>query len=275
MHSSAIVYQYKHPIIFYILAILIPWFFWFIAGYISHIGYYQQNYPNLASILAFAGLLAPVMVCYFLVIKEPELKKDIFKRFFNLGEISPIYLILACIIMPASIICAQLISLLFGYSSEQFIISGNFSFSSGIFPVWSLLIVAPILEEMAWHSYGTDCLRRKYSLFTTSILFGVFWGIWHMPLAGIHNYYQSNIVETGWIYGVNFLVSIIPFVLLMNWLYYKSERNILVTMIFHITAGLFNELFAPHPDSKIIQTVLLIVLVTVIIVKNKNFFFKK
>ena len=106
------------------------------------------------------------------------------------------------------------------------------------------------------------------------MIFGVFWGIWHLPLSFIKDYYQSNLVETGWIYGVNFLVSIIPYVLIMNWLYYKTGRNILVAIIFHITAGYFNEIFATHPDSKIIQTVLLIVLAFIIILKEKNFFFK-
>ena len=45
-----------------------------------------------------------------------------------------------------------------------------------------------------------------------------------------------------------FLVSIFPFVLIMNWLYYKTGRNILIVIVFHITAGYFNEIFATHPD---------------------------
>ena len=61
----------------------------------------------------------------------------------------------------------------------------------------------------------------------------------------------------------------------MNWLYYKTGRNIIITMIFHITAGLFNELFSPHPDSKIIQTILLIILASAIVIKERSMFFKK
>ena len=95
-----------------------------------------------------------------------------------------------------------------------------------------------------------------------------------MPLATIRDYYQNNIVKISWIYGVNFLVSIIPFVLLMNWLYYKTGRNILIVTVFHITAGVFNEIFATHPDSKIIQTILLLVLTTMIVLNNRNFFFQ-
>lgn len=267
--------KYKYPKTFYISATLIPWLFWFAAGWVSRLTPYQEKYLQIASILAFIGLLAPVAVASVLIFKEPELRKDVAGRFFNFGDVRPIYIALACFIMPVSILLAQAISLLFGYSTSQFIITGQFTFSSGIFPVWFLLIIAPVIEELAWHSYGTDSLRSRFNLFTASIIFGVFWGIWHLPLSSIRDYYQSNIMETGCIYTVNFLVSIVPYVLLMNWLYYKSGRNIMLTIIFHITAGFFNEIFAPHPDTKIIQTILLIILAAYIVIKDRDFFFDK
>lgn len=274
METSVIV-KYRHPLFFYILATIIPWFFWFLAGYVSYIEPYQEIYLYIASGLSFIGLLAPVIVAYILIYKEMGLRRDVAKRFFNFRDVNRPYFLLACFIMPVSIIVAQAISLLFGYSTDQFLITGQFTFSSGIFPVWFLLIIAPIIEELAWHSYGIDCLRNKFNLFNTSLIFGLYWGIWHMPLSTIRDYYQSNLVETGWIYGVNFLVSIIPYVILMNWLYYKTNRNILVSIIFHITAGFFNEIFAPHPDSKIIQTILLTLLAIYVVIKERSLFFHK
>ena len=270
-----IIEKYKHPIIFYCLATIIPWAFWFVAGFISHITPYSNQYLEIASVTAFIGLLGPLGVSYWLIRNDTELRVDVYRRFFNFKSVKPVYILIACCLMPGSILLAQAISLLFGYSSSQFVITGHFTFTSGIFPVWFMLIIAPVLEELGWHSYGTDCLRNRMNLFTTSLVFGVFWGIWHMPLATIRDYYQNNIVEISWIYGVNFLVSIIPFVLLMNWLYYKTGRNILIVTVFHITAGVFNEIFATHPDSKIIQTILLLVLTTMIVLNNRNFFFQR
>ncbi|MCD7898771.1 MAG: CPBP family intramembrane metalloprotease [Bacteroides sp.] len=270
-----IVHTYKYPGTFYILSTSIPWLFWFIAGYVSHITPYQDKYLNIASLIAFIGLLAPVLVSYFLISKQPDLKQDVLNRFFNFREVNLKYFLLACLIMPISIMIAMFISVTQGYDASQFIITGNFTFDSGVFPVWFLLILAPVIEELAWHSYGTDSLRSKFNLFNSSLIFGLFWGIWHLPLSTIRDYYQSNVIESGWIYGLNFLLSIIPYVILMNWLYYKTGRNILITIIFHITAGLFNELFAPHPDSKIIQTVLLLILAVVVMIRNKKLFFDK
>ena len=267
--------KYKRPILFYSLATAIPWAFWFAAGYVSRITPYTNRNLDIASVLGFIGLLAPMGVASWLIAKDPDLRADVSKRILNLQSVKPVYLLLALFLMLASILVAQAISLLFGYSPSQFVITGHFTFSSGIFPVWFMLIIAPILEESAWHSYGTDCLRSRMNLFKASLLFGVFWGIWHIPLSTIRDYYQSNLVEAGWIHGVNFLVSIVPYVLLMNWLYYKTGRNILVAIVFHITAGYFNEIFATHPDSKIIQTALLSVLAVGIVLKEKDFFFQK
>lgn len=271
--SVSIVFSYGKVKTFYLLSTLIPWLFWLAAGYVSWLTPYEDKYLDIASGLAFIGLLAPVVISYLLISKDSALRKDVSKRFFNFREVGLNYFLLACLIMPISIMLAQAVSLFFGYSPSQFIITGEFTFSSGIFPVWFLLIMAPVIEELAWHSYGTDSLRSRFNLFNTSLIFGLYWGVWHMPLSFIRDYYQSNIVDTGWIYGLNFLVSIIPYVLIMNWLYYKTGRNIIVAIIFHITAGLFNELFAPHPDSKIIQTILLIVFAVVIVVKDKEMFF--
>src|SRR5699024_11444576 len=97
----------------------------------------------------------------------PFLRSYIKIRMFNLKEISSFYAIVTFFVMLASILLAQAISLLFGYSITQFSFSEDFSFTGGVFSAWFLLLIAPILEELAWHSYGTDSLRRRFTLFTT------------------------------------------------------------------------------------------------------------
>ena len=270
-----IVEKYRRPVLFYGMSTIISWVFWFVASYVSHITPTKNWYISIASVLGFIGLTSPMIVAFSIIFKAPDLRSDLYKRFFNFNSIKPVYLFLACFLMLASILLAQAISLLFGYSSSQFIVSGHFSFSSGIFPVWFMLLIAPVIEELAWHTYGTDCLRSRFNLFNTSLIFAVFWALWHLPLSFIKDYYQSNLVDSGLIHAINFPISLIPFVLLMNWLYYKTERNVLVVIIFHTTAGYFNEIFSTHLDSKVIQTMLLTVLAVFVVTKERDFFFKR
>jgi len=264
---------YKKPGLFFKLSTVLPWTLWFIAAYISHAEPGIDHLTNISSIVALLGLIAPIGVTVFLAKDNKELRKDMSGRFFNFKEVRVKYLLLTCFLMLSSILLAQAISLLFGYSTNQFHFAGSFSFTSGVFPVWFMLIIAPILEELAWHTYGTDCIHQRYSLFKTSFFFALYWGIWHFPLSFIKDYYHSNLVNEGWIYSVNFLISLIPFVLIMNWIYYKTNRNILLPIVFHISACFFNEIFATHPMSKVIQTGLLLVLSIYIVIKDKKMFF--
>lgn len=266
---------YKKTGLFYGLSTIIPWTFWFIAGYISHVETENSPLQMCANIIAFLGLLAPLIIVLFLAKDNKKLANDLRRRIFNFKGVDSTYIVLTLVLMPFSILIAQAVSLLFGYSMDQFQLANSFSFTSGVFPVWFMLITAPLLEELAWHSYGTDSLRARYNLLTTSVIFAFFWGIWHFPLTSINNYYHSNLAEEGWIYSANFIVSLFPFVIIMNWIYYKANRNIILPILFHIAAGFFNEIFATHPMSKVIQTGLLVVFAAYIIINDKAFFFSK
>lgn len=267
--------KYRHPILFYGLSTAIPWICWFTTAYMSHITPMTNTLLIARSILGIIGLISPTIIAFLMIFPDETLRNDVLHRFFTFKAIKPVYLLLTCGLMLASILLAQAISLLFGHSADQFHLAKSFSFSAGIFPGWFMILLAPLVEELAWHSYGTDCLRTRFNLFVTSMIFAVFWALWHFPLSFIKDYYQSNLAETGLIYSINFSVSLIPYVLLMNWLYYKTGRNIVVAIVFHITAGLFNEIFATHSDSKVIQTGLLLVLSVALMIKERAFFFQR
>ena len=120
--------KYKHPLLFYSLATLIPWSFWMVAGYISHLTPHTDENLRVASVVAFVGLLGPPLFAYGFIRRDDVLWKDVMSRFFNFRAVRPVYLLLACLLMPASILLAQAVSLLFGYSPEQFVITGHFTF---------------------------------------------------------------------------------------------------------------------------------------------------
>ncbi|MDR2592028.1 MAG: CPBP family intramembrane metalloprotease [Chitinispirillales bacterium] len=210
-----------------------------------------------------------------LILPDKEMRQELFSSIFSFKGISPFFWILTIALFPASILAAQAVSLLFGHSVSQFNFVEKMSFSAGIFPAWLLLVLAPILEEFGWHTYGIHCLRNRFNLLLTSLLFGVVWGIWHMPLSFVKGYYQNVLVETGMIYSINFLVSVIPYLIIGNWIYYKTKRNMFLVVVFHLLAGFSNEIFQTHPDSKVIQTVLLLILSIVIVCREKEFFFTR
>jgi membrane protease YdiL (CAAX protease family) len=273
--ENKIIEKYNRPVFFYGLSLLIPWIFWFAAAYISHMPEKNNLLIFAQGALAILGLLAPVFVAAYLFFSDEDLYNDLKNRIYSPKGFSPLYTILAFSLIFLSMVAAQFISLFFGHSIDQFYISGSPSFTSAVFSPWFILLFAPIVEELAWHSYGTDTLRRRFNLFYTSMIFAFYWVFWHLPLSFVNAYYHSNVVAEGMLYSLNFVFSLFVFVVLMNWLYYKTNRNILITIIFHCSANVTNEIFATHPDSKVIQTVLLLIIAIIVLIKEKELFFRK
>ena len=270
-----IIERYNRTFWFYSLSLVIPWLFWFIAAYLSHLPNPNNIIVVIEGVLGILGLISPVVVAAYLFLTNRDIFNDLKMRFFRISGFPIIYLFFTLFLIFLSIVIAQTISLIFGHSINQFIVSGKPTFSSALFSPWLILIFAPIAEELAWHTYGTDTLRRKFNLFCTSIIFSIYWVIWHIPLSFIKGYYHSNVVAEGWIYTLNFVFSLFVFVILINWLYFKTKRNIMVAIIFHLSANISNEIFATHPDSKVIQTVLLLIVCIFVLIKEKQMFFSK
>ena len=262
------------PARFFILCMLIPWPLWFAAAYISH----QNPSPAMLqaeAALGIAGLVTPALITAGMVLPNPQLRADMAARLLRINGFPKRYLFAALLLLPVSLVLAQLLSLLFGHSLSQFHISGHPSFSSAVLSPWFVLTFAAAVEELAWHGYGTDALLSRLNLFAASLLFTVYWALWHLPLGFIQGYYHSEVLAEGPLYTANFVFSMIVFVLLSNWLYLKSGRSILIAVLFHLSANLGNEIFATHPDSKIIQTGLLLIFIFWIIIKDKALFFSK
>lgn len=265
--------RYDRPFLFYALATAIPWACWFAAAYLSNLDTQTAVLRWWTAALTVAGLVAPVAVLAALVARRPELRADVLHRLRWPREAPPGFIALAFLLAPASILAATAVSLLFGYSPEQFLLRGGYTFSAGLLPVWVTLAGAAVLEEIAWHGYGTDTLVRRFRVFSASMLFTVIWALWHLPLGFINGYYHEEVVELGWIHTLNFPMSMVAFVVLMNWLYYRAGRSILVPIAFHLTANFANEVLLTDPDTKLIQTGLLLVLAAVVVVKDRDLFF--
>lgn len=264
---------YDRPVLFYVLATAIPWAFWFAAAQLSNLPEQTAIVQSWTAALGLAGLAAPVGVVIWLVRDRPELKADIRRRLIWPRDVRWGYVAGALLLLLASLLAAQAISLVFGYSADQFLLRGGFTFSAGLLPVWVTLLGAALLEEIAWHSYGTDALVARMRVFTASMLFTAIWALWHLPLAFINGYYHNEVVETGWLHTLNFPLSMVAFVLIMNWLYFRTGRSILITVLFHATANVVNEVFMTHPDTKIIQTALLLVVAAVLVTRDRGLFF--
>ena len=76
-----IVIKYRHTVLFYLLATLIPWIFWFAASYVSHHVVYSES-TWIVPLLGLVGLCFPMVLTIMLVSRHQDLRKDFFLLYF-------------------------------------------------------------------------------------------------------------------------------------------------------------------------------------------------
>lgn len=254
------------PILFYCLVFLMSWSCWFLSAYMS----YQIDHLVITLLFAFAGLLGPMVAAIMMIFLDGySLFNDYKRRLTNLNNISWFAMLLVTSIIFITLFIAILISLLFGFSSDQFTLS-HFLFS-----MLPFALMAATFEELGWRSYGVDSLLANRGLFMASCYFALLWGVWHVPLFFINQTYQHELYELGPIYIVNFFVSIFPATIFANWLYYRCKRNIIAVILFHFMLVMSAELLQIEPQTKLIITLILLIISMLLIYFERKFFFNR
>jgi membrane protease YdiL (CAAX protease family) len=101
---------------------------------------------------------------------------------------------------------------------------------------WYVMVAATIFstvvggqagEEIGWRGYALPRLAARFGLGGASIVLGVIWACWHLPLfylPGADTYGQSFPV---------YLMGVIAMSIAIAWLYWRTDGSLLLTMLMH------------------------------------------
>ena len=100
-------------------------------------------------------------------------------------------------------------------------------------PALFFATLPPILEELGWRGYVLDRLQLGRSALTASLLLGIVWAVWHLPLFFIAGSFQREVVgfaTTGfWL----FMVGIVALSVIFTWVYNHTSRSVLGIVLLH------------------------------------------
>ena len=259
-------YKYR-PVLFFVLAYLFTWMFWIPAVFLPE---------NIGIILMLIGLIAPAVISTIFVLASDSeaLKQDLKNKVFGFYKVKWQNVILAIIVFAAIIVASILLSLLFGQSIEQFAFTEDFSFTGvGIAGAFITILVASIIEEVGWKGYCEDSIGDYMNWFWESMIFGVLWSLWHLPLLFIPGTYQAGLMVNP-LYVANFFISGVPMGFIITWVYLVSDRSILACMVFHLFVNFMQEKIAMTPETKCVETIVATIATIVIVLANKEMFFE-
>lgn len=133
-----------------------------------------------------------------------------------------------------------------------------------ILPALFFATLPPILEELGWRGYALDRLQMNRSALSASLILGVVWALWHLPLFFIEGSFQREEVGFATMGFWLFMIGIVALSVTFTWVYNHTSRSILGIILLHGWVNFVSETIEVGDLSYYTHWVLLAVLLTVI-----------
>jgi membrane protease YdiL (CAAX protease family) len=92
-----------------------------------------------------------------------------------------------------------------------------------------LLIIGPLSEEIGWRGYALERLQTRWSALTSSLIVGLVWALWHLPLFMMVGTSQH---ESGVLF-IGFLMKLMASAILYTWLYNNTKKSLWSAILLH------------------------------------------
>lgn len=92
-----------------------------------------------------------------------------------------------------------------------------------------LLILGPLSEEIGWRGYALERLQTRWNALTSSLVIGLIWALWHLPLFMMVGTPQHELE----IPFFGFLIGLMVNSILYTWLYNNTKQSLWSAILFH------------------------------------------
>jgi len=106
-----------------------------------------------------------------------------------------------------------------------------------------LLIGGPLAEEFGWRGYVLPALEARFSPLWASVILGVIWTAWHLPLFFISTSAQHNLP-----FGL-FALLTTALCILLTWVYHGSGSSLFLVMLFHAAVNTWSGPLMISPEA--------------------------
>src|SRR5665647_1982099 len=259
------------PVHYYTWTYLVTFALLVVGAYVSRV-----DSTGLFLVFIVPATMTPFAVSLVMMLKskDPSLKDDFGRRIVKLRLIVPGMLPILLLAGPLLVVISILLSLPLGGSIDQFKFSDGFSSAGLMVPGLVMLFLIATFEELGWRGYAFNSLQSRTStFFKASLIFGVLWSLWHLPLVLVKDTYQYQITQENIWFALNFFISVIPLGILVSWIWVKNRMSILAAVLIHFLVNVSQEAFSTTQSTKCIETVLLIAVTAVIVLLDRRLFF--
>jgi len=153
-------------------------------------------------------------------------------------RVAPVWYAVALLLPIVITVAATVLNVLLGAQAPS---SAELGGWTGLFPLFALLLLVPGIggawEEPGWRGYALPQLQVGRSALLASLILGVLWAFWHLPLMVVGEVHWSDIVL------------VIAASVVFAWVFNNAHGSVLIAMLMHamnntISGSFFSPMFS-------------------------------
>jgi membrane protease YdiL (CAAX protease family) len=230
------------PWIFFVATYLWTWLFWGI-GILTG----ATLETPAGGLLLMTGVIGPMVmgITFTYLTRDAEGRRDYWKRIIDFKRISWKWYLIIFLFVPILNVLAALFDVVLGGNGATWGEAARNFLTNPLSVIPSILFASliPFLEELGWRGYVLDRLQEKQSALMASLILGVIWSVWHLPMFFIQGSYQAGLGVGTWAFWL-FMIGILPLSLPFTWIYNNTGRSTLAVILFHSMVNFTGEVIA-------------------------------
>lgn len=212
----------KHPVIaFYLLAFGITWLGWVPQALHSH-----GMFPFDHFIFYVLGGVGPLLAVFIVLwIIHGKLDAGIVFRPFTQWREHFAWYVVALLGYPLIWLAALALK---GNLSEEV---AKLSLPFGVLSTFAVSFLAAMPESIGWRGFAQARLQQKHTALVASLIVGVLWALWHLPLLYVNGSVMAD-YPLGW-----FIVAVIARSVIHAWLFNSTGGSLLFVTLYHAASN--------------------------------------
>ena len=230
--SGSILVKDNRLWLFFIATFVFSWIFWLSDVTLQGVIGLETTVQSISGLLVLGGVMGPTLVALLLTYRYegPTGAKQLLKRGIQLFK--PVWWLVVLFLYPLLIVGALVITAYLFATPEIITNMPQGVFGLASFPI-VLLAGGPLLEEYGWRGFALDRLQLRWDGLVSSLIVGVIWAIWHLPLFFITGTTQNILLQNFSLASILFFFMVVGLSITMTWVYNNTERSILGAILLH------------------------------------------